>query len=92
MLSMPDRRPLAPHGEVCDRCRQTPGHAADVAAFEVGFSWAVRDPLPGLARPVWVCAACIRGEAHDVYADNRRWYAGHGATDAQIAALLAVPA
>ncbi len=69
-MHVPVRPPRTPQGEHCVRCDLTPGHDADLAAWAAGYAWTVREPLPGLEPPFWICASCAQAEAEASRAAN----------------------
>lgn len=74
------RHPNTPQGTSCARCGRKPGHPDDLEAFMEGHAWRTREPLPGLAAPFWICAACARDdERPETAAETRAAWLAIGA-------------
>jgi hypothetical protein len=65
----PDRPSPTLAAGVCgvSDCLLPPGHPADLEAKALGYEWEVRDPMPDLIAPFYICAACAHRQAHQAH-------------------------
>lgn len=73
----------------CARCHREPGHVDDLEAFAAGYTSSRRE-LHG-CEPFTVCAACVRVECNETYADNVEYWTRLGAARSDVVAMLVRP-
>ncbi len=61
-MLVPHRPPQTDHPERCVRCGNFSTIDSDLNDLLEGKRWSLRDPLPGLEPPFWICPDCVEAE------------------------------